>query len=103
MVGTIEVGDGVGTVCCGLPGTSSPALPHISAGGTLVIATWCQREETPQKPFTQKEKVRSPNGACLQLPGLRPPTGPSAGVSGFACIGAFCNDPLIRLQHDTFL
>eukprot|EP00667_Euglena_gracilis_P007034 EG_transcript_7105 len=28
----------------------------LKPGGTLVIATWCQREETPQKPFTQKEK-----------------------------------------------
>eukprot|EP00668_Euglena_longa_P001476 GGOE01001753.1.p1 GENE.GGOE01001753.1~~GGOE01001753.1.p1 ORF type:complete len:480 (+),score=119.09 GGOE01001753.1:38-1441(+) len=28
----------------------------LKPGGTLVIATWCQREETPEKPFTQKEK-----------------------------------------------
>lgn len=26
------------------------------AGGHLVIATWCQREETVQEPFTQKDK-----------------------------------------------
>jgi len=30
-------------------------LPY--AGGTLVIACWCQREETPDKPFTDKEKA----------------------------------------------
>ena len=29
----------------------------LKPGGTLVIATWCQREETPATPFTQSEKV----------------------------------------------
>lgn len=28
----------------------------IAAGGTLVIACWCQREETPQTPFSDEEK-----------------------------------------------
>jgi MPBQ/MSBQ methyltransferase len=28
----------------------------LKPGGTLVIATWCQREETPATPFTQSEK-----------------------------------------------
>jgi len=27
------------------------------AGGHIVIATWCQREETPEKPFTPKDKA----------------------------------------------
>ena len=27
------------------------------AGGQLVIATWCQREETPAKPLTEKDKA----------------------------------------------
>jgi MPBQ/MSBQ methyltransferase len=26
-------------------------------GGTMVIATWCQREETPEAPFTEAEKA----------------------------------------------
>ena len=26
------------------------------AGGRIVIATWCQREETPDRPFTPKDK-----------------------------------------------
>jgi hypothetical protein len=26
-------------------------------GGTLVLATWCQREETPENPFTEKDKA----------------------------------------------
>lgn len=26
------------------------------AGGSLVIATWCQREETPDEPFTARER-----------------------------------------------
>jgi MPBQ/MSBQ methyltransferase len=30
----------------------------LKPGGTLVIATWCQREETPQKPFTEDDKSR---------------------------------------------
>jgi hypothetical protein len=30
---------------------------HIfAAGGKLVIACWCQREETPEKPFSEQEK-----------------------------------------------
>jgi len=29
---------------------------NCNAGGTLVIACWCQREETPDKPFTDKER-----------------------------------------------
>lgn len=28
-----------------------------SAGGQLVIATWCQREETPTTPLTQKDRA----------------------------------------------
>ena len=27
-----------------------------NAGGTIVIACWCQREETPQTAFSQEEK-----------------------------------------------
>jgi MPBQ/MSBQ methyltransferase len=30
----------------------------LKPGGTLVIATWCQREETPQKPFSEDDKAR---------------------------------------------
>jgi MPBQ/MSBQ methyltransferase len=30
----------------------------LKPGGTLVIATWCQREETPEKPFTDDDKSR---------------------------------------------
>lgn len=30
----------------------------LKPGGTLVIATWCQREETPQTPFSEDEKER---------------------------------------------
>lgn len=29
---------------------------HRLAGGRIVIATWCQREETPDRPFTPKDK-----------------------------------------------
>uniref|UniRef100_A0A7S3VSG5 Methyltransferase domain-containing protein n=1 Tax=Dunaliella tertiolecta TaxID=3047 RepID=A0A7S3VSG5_DUNTE len=28
----------------------------LKPGGTLVIACWCQREETPDKPFTDRER-----------------------------------------------
>jgi hypothetical protein len=28
----------------------------VNAGGTLVLATWCQREETPEHPLTAKDK-----------------------------------------------
>ena len=28
----------------------------LKPGGTLVIACWCQREETPDKPFGDTEK-----------------------------------------------
>ncbi len=27
------------------------------AGGHIVIATWCQREESPDRPFTPKDKA----------------------------------------------
>ena len=27
-------------------------------GGTLVIACWCQREETPERPLTKEDKER---------------------------------------------
>jgi len=27
------------------------------AGGHIVIATWCQREETPEKPLTSRDKA----------------------------------------------
>lgn len=27
------------------------------AGGTLVIATWCQREETPDNPLDKKDRA----------------------------------------------
>ncbi len=27
------------------------------AGGTLVIACWCQREDTPENPLTDKDKA----------------------------------------------
>ena len=27
------------------------------AGGQIVIATWCQREETPDNPLTEKDKA----------------------------------------------
>ncbi|GAB4814911.1 hypothetical protein N2152v2_001957 [Parachlorella kessleri] len=30
----------------------------LKPGGTLVIATWCQREETPDKPFSEDDKRR---------------------------------------------
>lgn len=30
----------------------------LKPGGTLVIATWCQRDETPEKPLTDDEKSR---------------------------------------------
>lgn len=29
-----------------------------NAGGTLVIACWCQREETPETPLSKDEKDR---------------------------------------------
>lgn len=29
----------------------------LFAGGHIVIATWCQREETPDKPFTGRDKA----------------------------------------------
>ena len=37
-------------------------LPHLlvcalGAGGSLVIATWCQREETPDEPFTARDRA----------------------------------------------
>lgn len=32
-------------------------VAYIGAGGRLVIATWCQREETPSRPFTDKERA----------------------------------------------
>ena len=28
----------------------------ILTGGQMVIATWCQREETPDTPFSEAEK-----------------------------------------------
>ena len=28
----------------------------LKPGGTLVIACWCQREETPSTPFSSQEK-----------------------------------------------
>lgn len=31
--------------------------PFTAAGGRIIIATWCQREETPEAPFTDKEKA----------------------------------------------
>lgn len=30
----------------------------LKPGGTLVVATWCQREETPENPFTEDDKRR---------------------------------------------
>ncbi|KAL4434784.1 hypothetical protein ABPG77_005311 [Micractinium sp. CCAP 211/92] len=30
----------------------------LKPGGTLVIATWCQREETPDTPFSESDKER---------------------------------------------
>jgi MPBQ/MSBQ methyltransferase len=30
----------------------------LKPGGTLVIATWCQRDETPEKPLTEEDKER---------------------------------------------
>eukprot|EP00887_Chlorella_sp_A99_P003319 scaffold26.g3319.t1 len=30
----------------------------LKPGGTLVIATWCQREETPDKPFSDQDRAR---------------------------------------------
>lgn len=29
----------------------------LKPGGTLVIATWCQREETAERPFTEQDKT----------------------------------------------
>lgn len=29
----------------------------LKPGGTMIIATWCQREETPDTPFTDKERA----------------------------------------------
>jgi len=41
-------------------GTSPPRLQthrlQRLAGGQMVIATWCQREETPETPFSEAEK-----------------------------------------------
>lgn len=31
--------------------------PPLGAGGTMVIATWCQREETEATPFSEHEKA----------------------------------------------
>jgi MPBQ/MSBQ methyltransferase len=33
------------------------ALADVNAGGHLVIATWCQRKETPSSPFTDKDRA----------------------------------------------
>lgn len=41
--------------CKKLPG-SGPVM-SASAGGHIVIATWCQREETPDRPLTAKNKA----------------------------------------------
>ena len=41
--------------CKKLPG-SGPVL-CACAGGHIVIATWCQREETPDRPLTAKDKA----------------------------------------------
>lgn len=30
----------------------------LKPGGTLVVATWCQREETPDTPFTEEDRRR---------------------------------------------
>jgi MPBQ/MSBQ methyltransferase len=27
------------------------------SGGTMIIATWCQREDTPETPFSDKERA----------------------------------------------
>ena len=35
---------------------SGPVL-SAPAGGHIVIATWCQREETPGRPLTAKDKA----------------------------------------------
>lgn len=44
-----------------------PATPVqvrvLKPGGTLVIACWCEREETPQRPFTEQDKVDLKVGA----------------------------------------
>ena len=32
-------------------------VPSAPAGGHIVIATWCQREETPGRPLTAKDKA----------------------------------------------
>jgi hypothetical protein len=29
----------------------------LKPGGTMVIACWCQREETPDNPFSEKDKA----------------------------------------------
>ena len=36
--------------------TSEKMDPYL-AGGHIVIATWCQREESPDKPLTPKDKA----------------------------------------------
>lgn len=30
----------------------------LKPGGTLVVATWCQRDETPENPFSEEERER---------------------------------------------
>ena len=30
---------------------------NVCAGGQIVIATWCQREESPAQPLTKKDKA----------------------------------------------
>ena len=30
----------------------------LKPGGLMVVATWCQREETPERPFSEKELKR---------------------------------------------
>jgi hypothetical protein len=40
--------------------STRPAAARVctpGAGGSLVIATWCQREETPDEPFTARERA----------------------------------------------
>ena len=32
-------------------------MPSAPAGGHIVIATWCQREGTPGRPLTAKDKA----------------------------------------------
>ena len=43
-------------ICLPFPRYVEEMVRVLKPGGTLVIACWCQREETPSTPFSDKEK-----------------------------------------------